>query len=216
MKQVFFTIIIFFIAMYITNAQDSAKIKITVGSVSFVATTYDNATTKAFIALLPMTINMNELNGNEKYHFLSENLPSSPERPSTIHAGDMMLYGTNGIVLFYETFSTSYSYSKIGYMDDTNGLKAALGPANVTVTFELAQGSTGIDKEEQNNSKILRSNDGFLHYTGCVDRISIIDINGRTLSCTTSNIIDTQTFPKGIYILKIEERNRIKTIKVKF
>jgi len=70
------------------NAQETPKIKIAVGTNSFVATTYNNATAKAFIALLPITVTMNELNGNEKYHYLSGNLPGSAANPSTINNGD--------------------------------------------------------------------------------------------------------------------------------
>ena len=53
-----------------------------------------------------------------------------------IHTGDIMLYGSNCIVLFYEDFSTSYSYTPIAYIEDTNGLKSALGSGDVTVTIK--------------------------------------------------------------------------------
>ena len=43
------------------------KLKITIGTNTFTATVYNNATATAFKAKLPMTINMTELNGNEKY-----------------------------------------------------------------------------------------------------------------------------------------------------
>lgn len=87
---------------------------IRVGGHSFDVTLEDNATARAFAALLPMTVTMNELNGNEKYHYLSENLPTDSYRPVTIRNGDLMLYGSNCVVLFYETFASSYSYTRIG------------------------------------------------------------------------------------------------------
>ncbi|GHV91931.1 hypothetical protein AGMMS50268_24340 [Spirochaetia bacterium] len=46
-----------------------------------------------------------------------------------------MLYSTNCIVLFYKTFSTNYSYIKIGYINNTKGLETALGRRNIEITF---------------------------------------------------------------------------------
>ncbi len=107
-----------------------------IGDRSFAATLEDNATARAFAALLPLTVTMNEMNGNEKYSYLSESLPTDSSRPGTIRNGDLMLYGSTCVVLFYETFSSSYSYSRIGQLDNPSGLASALGKGNVTVTFE--------------------------------------------------------------------------------
>ncbi|WP_229099017.1 cyclophilin-like fold protein [Bacteroides finegoldii] len=115
----------------------SRNITISVGNHSFDATLEDNATASAYAALLPMTISMNELNGNEKYHYLSKNLPTDSYRPETIRNGDLMLYGSNCLVLFYETFSSSYSYTRIGKINNPSGLASALGQGNATVTFEI-------------------------------------------------------------------------------
>ena len=110
---------------------------IRIGDHSFDATLEDNATARAFAALLPMTVTMNELNGNEKYHYLPESLPTNSYRPGTIRNGDLMLYGSNCVVLFYETFSSSYSYTRIGQLDNPSGLASVLGKGNMTVIFEI-------------------------------------------------------------------------------
>ena len=47
-----------------------------------------------------------------------------------------MLFGSNCIVVFYETFKTSYSYTRIGKVKDTESLKKALGSGDVTIKFE--------------------------------------------------------------------------------
>ena len=116
---------------------DSMKLKITIGTNTFTATVHNNATATAFKAKLPLTINMTELNGNEKYFDFPNNLPTNASNPGTIQTGDVMLYGSNTLVLFYKTFSTSYNYSRIGRIDNPSGLEDALGSGNKTVKFEL-------------------------------------------------------------------------------
>jgi hypothetical protein len=73
---------------------------------------------------------------NEKYYYLPNSLPKNSSNPETIKNGDLMHYGSKTLVLFYKTFSTSYSYTKLGSVDDVTGLASALGSGNVTVTFE--------------------------------------------------------------------------------
>jgi len=115
---------------------NGSKMKLKIGNSTFSVTLYDNATVTAFKSLLPLTVNMVELNGNEKYADLSRKLPTNASNPGTIRNGDLMLYGSSTVVLFYKTFPTTYSYTKLGRMDDATGLVAALGAGNVTVMFE--------------------------------------------------------------------------------
>lgn len=118
------------------NPEENMKLKITIGSAGFTATLQNNAAATAFKKLLPMTITMAELNNNEKYCDLQGGLPTNSFNPGTINNGDLMLYGSRTLVLFYKSFSTSYSYTRLGKIDDTTGLASALGSGNVTVTFE--------------------------------------------------------------------------------
>jgi hypothetical protein len=120
-----------------TSNTGSMKLKITVGSNTFSATVYDNATATAFRAKFPLTINMKELNGNEKYFDLPDNLPANASNPGTIRAGDLMLYGSNTLVLFYKTFPTSYNYTRLARIDNPSALANAVGSDNITVKFEL-------------------------------------------------------------------------------
>jgi hypothetical protein len=115
----------------------NSKIKIKVNSQIFKATLLDNKSVKAFKEMLPLTMKMTELNGNEKYFDLPNSLPTNSYNPETIENGDLMLYSSKTFVLFYKTFSTPYSYTKLGSLDDVTGLTTALGSGNVTVTFEL-------------------------------------------------------------------------------
>jgi Uncharacterized conserved protein len=115
----------------------SNQMRLKIGSSIFTATLHDNATATAFKGMLPMTVKMSELNGNEKYFDLLVNLPTNASNPRTIQSGDLMIYGSNTLVLFYKPFSTSYSYTRLGRIDDTTGLAAAVGSGSVTVTYEL-------------------------------------------------------------------------------
>ncbi|SFG41226.1 hypothetical protein SAMN05216383_11311 [Prevotella sp. KH2C16] len=118
------------------------KILVTVGGKSFTAALADNSTASAFEALLPLTLDMAELNGNEKYNYMSRSLPTNTIHPNTIQEGDIMLYGSTCVVLFYKTFSTSYAYSCIGRIDNASGLASALGRGSATVSFSLL--TTGV------------------------------------------------------------------------
>lgn len=115
----------------------NGKIKITVNSQIFTATLLDDNSVKSFKEMLPLTINMKELNGNEKYCDLPQNIRTNSFNPKMIENGDLMLYGSKTLVLFYQSFSTSYNYTKLGKIDNVKGLQTALGSGNITVTFEL-------------------------------------------------------------------------------
>lgn len=105
---------------------------LTINDVSLTATLENNTTVKALLNLLPLEIDMSELNGNEKFYYLSETLPTNLENVESIQAGDIMLYGDDCLVIFYETFNTSYHYTKIGHIDYEN-LRELLGNSNITV-----------------------------------------------------------------------------------
>ena len=107
----------------------------TVGEKRFAITLADNAAARAFAALLPLTLEMSDLNSNEKYASLSEALPANASKPGTIHTGDLMLYGTQTLVVFYSTFESTYPYTRLGRVDDNANLAQVLGRHTVKVTF---------------------------------------------------------------------------------
>lgn len=118
------------------NETEDNTVTITVNGQNFNAILEDNATAKAFKEKLPIEISMSELNRNEKYYYFTDSFPTNSIRPGTIHEGDLMLYGSSCLVLFYETFSSGYSYTRIGHIENTTGLKNALGSGSVTIRYE--------------------------------------------------------------------------------
>ena len=112
---------------------------IEVGGRTFAATLQDNPATRALLERLPMTVTMGELNGNEKNYYMDEDLPTNAQSPGQIHTGDLMLYGSDCLVLFYESFSSSYSYTRLGNVDDPDGLASAVGGGSVEVTFRAME-----------------------------------------------------------------------------
>lgn len=103
----------------------------------FQADLYANPTVDALKAKLPMTISMDELHGNEKYVYLDESFPANAENIGKIEAGDIMLFGSDCLVVFYKSFDTSYTYTKIGHITDAKGLEEALGGGSVEITFSV-------------------------------------------------------------------------------
>ena len=109
------------------------SVKIIINNEEYIINLEDNRTVNGFVKLLPLELNMNELNGNEKYVYLDKSLPSNASNPGRINKGDVMLYGDDCLVIFYESFDTSYSYTKIGHIDNLPDL----GNGNIIVKIEI-------------------------------------------------------------------------------
>ena len=117
-----------------TQPQETMTISIKAGGKTFKADIQDSETGRAFLAKLPFTLDMSELNGNEKYCY-GVTLPRADKYFGSIAAGDLMLYSGQCIVLFYGP-AGGYSYTRIGKLQSTDGLAAALGDGSVSVRFE--------------------------------------------------------------------------------
>lgn len=112
-----------------------SRMWMTINERRFAITLADNNTARAFAAQLPLTLHMEELNGNEKHAKLPISLPAHASRPGTIRNGDLMLYGTDTLVVFYSTFNSTYSYTRIGRVENTAGLAQALGSRSAQIAF---------------------------------------------------------------------------------
>lgn len=112
--------------MIITN------IKVSINGQDYNAILEDNETAQTFVNLLPQDFNMIELNGNEKYIYMDKSLPTNSSNPKHIEAGDIMLYGNDCLVIFFKSFNTSYSYTKIGHIENLPDL----GNGNINVKLK--------------------------------------------------------------------------------
>lgn len=112
-------------------------LKININGQRFTAMLYDNAATQKLVQNLPVTLNMKDLHGNEKYYYLDASLPVKAQHIGKINAGDIMLFGSDCLVVFYESFNTSYSYTPIGKIENAAGLKKVVGRGSVKVEFSL-------------------------------------------------------------------------------
>lgn len=104
------------------KVSDDKMISVIIDGKTYKLNLESNTTADEFIKLLPKEYTMNELNGNEKYVYINESLSTVKYMPKRIEKGDVMLYGNNCIVIFYKSFDTNYSYTKIGHIDNLDDL----------------------------------------------------------------------------------------------
>ena len=114
------------------NTQDKdSSMKVMINEVEYTIQLENNNTAKRLYELAPFEATMNELNGNEKYIYLTSDLPIDLYKPGHIEQGDVMLYDNNCLVIFYKSFETQFSYTKIGHIDNLPDL----GSGSIFVKF---------------------------------------------------------------------------------
>ena len=114
-----------------TETTKMDKMFVTISDKKYEIKLENNSTVSALIQELPLEVSMSDLNNNEKYVDLDSSLPTNTYSPKHIEAGDVMLFGDNCLVVFYESFDTSYSYTKIGHIDNLPNL----GSGSISMTF---------------------------------------------------------------------------------
>ncbi len=112
-------------------------IQVTVNGRPFAAVLYESDTTQEWVRQFPMALSMEEWNGNGFYAVAPSPLPQDGRIPSRIRPGDLMLYGSSRIALFYEGLCAGDFYTPLGYLLHTEGLADALGEKAALVTFSL-------------------------------------------------------------------------------
>ena len=136
-KYLLIIISLFIIVGCNSRKDDNSKevvdmVKVIIDEKEYTLNLEGNETAKSFALMLPKEFSMRELNGNEKYVYLNETLPTNQYSPKRINKGDVMLFGDNCLVIFYKSFDTPYSYTKIGYIDELPDLDEE----DITITFK--------------------------------------------------------------------------------
>ncbi len=120
-----------------TEENKVANMNVQVGDVVFSATLEENEAVSALVEMIqesPVVIRMSDYSGFEKVGPLGASLPVNNSQTTT-QAGDIVLYNGNQIVIFYG--SNSWSYTRLGHIDDLTGWEDALGSGDVTMTLSL-------------------------------------------------------------------------------
>lgn len=113
------------------------KVKITVGDNQMVATLEDNATSRALVKKLPMTLSMKNLYSREMcYRYGAGTLPTENLRFDRYEIGDIVYWPPRGsFVILYSQNGEQFERQHIGHIDKGVEVFNNLGDANVT--FEL-------------------------------------------------------------------------------
>lgn len=84
----------------------------------------------------PLVIQMSMYGGFEQVGPIGSRLPSN-DAQTTTSAGDIVLYSSNQIVVFYG--SNSWAYTKLGHItdQDASGVAGLLSNGNVTITISM-------------------------------------------------------------------------------
>lgn len=126
-------LLVYVFAVYAQQTGNSQKMNIQIDNKTFTVIVENNKTVKELYQKLPITLEMSDLNNNEKYCYLDFTLPTDSKSVKNIKKGDVMLFGNSCLVIFYKSFTTSYSYTKIGHIENPADIETALGRKDIKV-----------------------------------------------------------------------------------
>ena len=128
-------LLVYVFAGYAQQTGNSQKMNIQIDNKTFTVIVENNKTVKELYQKLPITLEMSDLNNNEKYCYLDFTLPTDSKSVKNIKKGDVMLFGNSCLVIFYKSFTTSYSYTKIGHIENPADIETILGKKDIKVVL---------------------------------------------------------------------------------
>jgi Uncharacterized conserved protein len=121
------------------DQKEMNKITLEINQKEFQVTLVKNNAVEQLLLELPMSMEMNDLNRNEKYYYFNHSIPTKSESVGHIEVGDFMLFGDNCLVLFYDSFDTSYSYTRLGHVDNVDEFVKTVGNTNIKVIMNRSK-----------------------------------------------------------------------------
>lgn len=113
------------------------KVIIDMNGKTFTATLEDNVAAKELYEIIRtegLTVEMSDYSGFEKVGSLGRTLTADDKQTRT-KSGDIVLYNGSQLVMFYGT--NSWSYTRLGKIDDLSGWEQALGGGDITAEFSV-------------------------------------------------------------------------------
>ena len=134
------TAIILLFTVTACNGEETMKTTgmiLTINETEVPVTWEDNPSVQELEGLLPLTVSMSMYGGFEQVGPLGQRIASSDVQTDT-NPGDIVLYASSQIVIFYG--SNSWAYTRLGHIDmQREELEELLGKGNVSITLSAAE-----------------------------------------------------------------------------
>ena len=169
-----------------SNPGEDYKITMTVNGHKLSATLYDNATTRAFVDKLPLTLPMMDLYGREMCYRFPDALPTDDVNNCGYEVGEIVYYPPmHSFVIMYAQNGEHFSMQKMGKMDSDVSFFDGIG--DVDVTIELESPSSGIAETAQNNASIQILDNTIVIDADSAIRASLYAVNGTLLGSSSGD-----------------------------
>ena len=99
-----------------------ANMTLNFGGKAYTAISTSTKTTKSFIESLPVTIQMTDVDGNEKYGCMYYKIATESPKTNVVTKGDVLLFGESCVIVAYKDFKSSSKYTKLGHIDNVDDL----------------------------------------------------------------------------------------------
>ena len=117
-----------------TSAKKEENMKLSIDNQELDVAWEDNDSVKALRGISPLTIDMHEYGGFEQVGSIGRQITSDDKNMTTL-PGDIVLYSSNQIVIFYG--SNTWEYTKLGHIDlSDNELNALLNKESVSLIIK--------------------------------------------------------------------------------